>query len=427
MRVRQLSKSMKTSRHILIEAIQRKIGNRKLVWFGTRGSDARPLLALSQFREVYSLTSPLETVAINSEADICLETISKERVDLDTYDLSRDRSSAARTFCHKLANALSKPCALCMYRPGSFLAPIYYPRRHLVNYLGLFWDHQSAFEYKPWVEAELANAGVKVLPWEYFGADDKRRLLEHLANTKHSLVVRTSRTDGGIGVRLFRRGDDPKRILPKSTDHLLAVSRYLTPNLPANVNAVVYRDGTVSIHPTSTQLLGVPSLTDLPFGYCGNDFGGLKEARKEELEALDVMVRKIGFWLASRQYVGAFGIDAVLHKGEVYLAEINPRFQGSSAIGSEIDRDLDRPDMFLHHIAANLGLPPIVDQMSVSEITSSAPHIWHLVCHNPGAKTGKKRAEPPANALEKARPGVHVQKQGMLWRIRGRGEVCVLK
>lgn len=44
--------------------------------------------------------------------------------------------------------------------------------------------------------------------------------------------------------------------------------------------------------------------------------------------------------------------------GRIYFTEVNPRFQGSSALSAEIAGELGVPDLLLEHLAASLGLEP---------------------------------------------------------------------
>lgn len=70
------------------------------------------------------------------------------------------------------------------------------------------------------------------------------------------------------------------------------------------------------------QLIGVPSLTRLPFAYCGNITPFHTEFGDEMVRYAEGIAREFGL-------VGSNGIDFILtEKGPVVL-EINPRFQGS--------------------------------------------------------------------------------------------------
>ena len=99
------------------------------------------------------------------------------------------------------------------------------------------------------------------------------------------------------------------------------------------------------------------------------------------LDSFEEVALKTGKWLASMGYLGAFGIDALVHESRVLLTEINPRFQGSTALSATLDAELDRPDMLLCHIAAFQGLPS-PDSAHLRELAAQQGRISQVVIHN---------------------------------------------
>lgn len=370
---------MATPRQRRIEEIEKRLGNRKLIWFGTRGTDCQSLLQIHQFSEVYSIVAPLDSLSISAE--VCLETLKHQRVDLDTYSIDYDSSVEAQELLTRLFSSLAKPSVVAMYRPGRFFTAIYYPRSEFVEYLGQFQERQAPFEHKPWVESELSKCGVRVVPWHYLGDTERPRVEEMLE--QGPIVLRSSRSDGGIGVALIRTLEEIGSKWPSHSDNFIGVAPYLSPSIPLNVNACVFRDGRVSLHSPSLQLIGLPGFTNRTFGYCGNDFAQIRELGPQVLGQLEDIVIRSGKWLAGVGYLGAFGVDALLFDGNVYLTEINPRFQGSSHLTSQIDRDLDRADMFLEHIGAFLGLEPAESpSFHLWDLAKEQRKVSQIICHN---------------------------------------------
>jgi hypothetical protein len=166
-----------------------------------------------------------------------------------------------------------------------------------------------------------------------------------------------------------------------SRDGFLAASPLLEPHIPLNVNACLFRDGAISLHPASVQLIGLEGCTNRRFGYCGNDFGAIKDLDAETLEKVEALVLSSGAWLCSQGYIGAFGVDAIIHEGVVMLAEVNPRLQGSSLLSAIIDKRMDCADIYLCHLAAHLDLqaPPV---RRLSEIVRDQPHVTQVLVHN---------------------------------------------
>jgi hypothetical protein len=356
-----------------------RLGRRGLIWYGTRGTDSQALLEFPHFSKVFSLIAPLG--ALSLELEVCLETLKGERVDLDAYRIATDTSLEALKFQRSLFESLKEPAVVMTYRSDPVFTALYYPSSEFVEYLGLFHERQAPFEHKPWVETELRKWGVLTVPRRYL-RDDDRDLLEDLL-AGGPVVARATRSDGGEGLALIEAPDEIDAKLPPHSDGFFSVAPYLVPNIPLNVNAVVFQDGSVSLHSPSLQLIGIPGLTNRFFGYCGNDFAQIRELDAEILDSLEETTIKVGKWLASMGYIGAFGIDALfyLRDGKVYLTEINPRFQGSSHLSSLIDIDLDRSDMFLEHMAAFWGLSPPAP-LRLRDLAKHQRRISQVICHN---------------------------------------------
>jgi hypothetical protein len=52
-----------TNRKAYITRIENELGSRKLIWIGTRGHDAWPLLEIRQLTEIYSVAAKLGSLS----------------------------------------------------------------------------------------------------------------------------------------------------------------------------------------------------------------------------------------------------------------------------------------------------------------------------------------------------------------------------
>lgn len=404
----------------MVAAIYEELKERqikKLVWFGTRGADSRSLLALDHFKELFCIIAPLNALALQTE--MCLEAQKGERVDLDAYTIDEDNSDEVKELHHRLYDSLAEPACLVPYRPSSFLSSIYFPRSQYVDYLGLFHELQDPFEHKPWVELELKKLGVKIIPWEYITEKDLNIVRERVQTGGY--VLRSNRSDGGAGLRLLQDAEEVEASWLYQRDHFLAMAPFLWPNVPINVNAVLFENGEVSLHPPSLQIIGIPECTRRKFGYCGNDFAYIAELPDEILDKMENYVRTAGRWMRKQGYLGAFGVDALLYEGEVYITEINPRFQGSSDMSSWLDLDMDRPDMFLDHIAAFLGLEPLEHTLSLRELARQQKKLSQIIYHNIYDYPVRRNAvDPPESSAARfmlmPEPGILVHPEAILFR-----------
>jgi hypothetical protein len=369
---------MEGTREELVTKLTSQLGGRKLVWVGSRGHDAASFIDLPQFSESYGIIAPLGSLSL--AVDFALENISGERADLDTYKIDDDRRPPAQELRKRLLQSLNEPAVVVAYRPFSLLSALCYPRSDYVTYLGMFHERQATFEHKPWVESELRKLGIPVIPWRYFANEDRTPLEEYVAAVGVA-VLRTNRSDGGAGLRVVRAADQIGDRMPHVPEGFFAAAPFLAPAIPVNINACVFGDGGVSLHPPSLQIIGVEAFTERRFGYCGNDFSAVKLLPKCHLLDLETITVKAGRWLHSQGYLGAFGLDALVYRGQVLLTEINPRFQGSSLLSARIDKRLGRPDIYLCHLSAYLGrsAPPL---RSLVDLVNAQADVSQILVHN---------------------------------------------
>lgn len=379
-----------------ISRIESHVGRRRLLWFGTRGTDASPLLDLPALDSVYGVVAPLGATTLEG-GEWSLESATLHRVDLDVYSFDADVSPAAMELRRRLLEATRYPSVLLPYRPLAFLSNVAFGRFHGVKLAGLFHERHAPFEHKPWVESEL-RARVQVVPWHYYHASDLTEAGSLLS--RGPVVVRPARSSGGVGMGVVH---NPSELPVVAPDAFVSIAPFLAPNIPLNVGACVFEDGQTSLHPPSLQLVGVKGATTRPFGYCGNDFAAASNLADHILDDLDAMTRAVGSWLAGAGYRGAFGIDALVHHDKVFLTEVNPRFQGSSEISSRLDAELGRPDIYQDHLLAFFEKSPIDAEVGLRELAARAPPMAHLLVHQPDRRP---RAPPPlpAGVFEELRP-----------------------
>lgn len=363
-----------------LSRISRAIGRRKLVWLGIRGHDAMALRHISQFEDCFAVTAPLEATQLR--VDTTLEELTGVRVDLDTYEIDDDQRPELLIFRGMLLESLNSDCVVATYRPSHFLSNAHFASLQTAEYLGLFKERQAAFEHKPWVETQLARCGVQTIPWRYI-AEERRDELSDFMNGE-PIILRASRSSGGTGVVLLSHIDELDQSWEVRPDSLIAVGPFLRDCVSINVGACVFPDGTVTVHPASFQLIGIPECTNRRFGYCGNDLALFATLDRNVITALDDMTRRVGRWLWSQNYIGAFGMDVIVDGGRVYFSEINPRFQGSTSLTTTACEEAGESDLLLDHLAACLGLEPDSDtrDRSLLDWVGLLPPVSQVILHN---------------------------------------------
>ena len=365
-------------RRTLIRSIEDVVGNRRLVWVGLRGDDAEPLSDLTQFHSAFSLFSRYDQrVGVRSRA---YEDISGHRVDPETWDIDDHLGTeATRQFRNDLLRALSADSLVVPYRPSQFLSAILFARSTRCQPLGVFGALQSALEHKPWVETHVGRLEIPRVEWRYIA--DEEQLSAASLFPDGPLMVRRSRTSGGEGLTFVNGPDELVGQWPKIDEAFASIAPYVE-GTPVNVGAVVWNDD-VTVHHASVQLIGIEHLVTRRFGYCGNDFGAARDLSPEVLDGIESATKKIGGWLRSHGFRGAFGVDFLVHDGRALFLEVNPRFQGSTHASAQLDAEADESCLVLEHVAAWLDIPAPRSR-PLREQARDAPDLSHLVVHWPG-------------------------------------------
>lgn len=368
------------SRTNALTQVRRALDGRRLIWFGIRGEDGEALLALPEFQASYAITAPVRSGSLDERSNVTLERIRGTRPDLDCHDIDLDLSDAATEFRRALLREVAGSCVVMTYRPAACVSALAFSMSGTMQLAGLFKDRQVAFEHKPWVETSLAERGVQTLGWQYVPDEDRGRVRRMLSSGP--VVLRASRRSGGVGVARLDDEDTLDESWPSERDAFVAAAPYLADSVPVNVSGCVFPNAEVRAHPPSVQLVGLPSCTDRPFGYCGNDFAAPGAFEPDTLERLDEMLRTVGHWLFEERYLGAFGVDALVQEGRVVFTEVNARFQGSSAMSALIATEMDVPDLFTDHLTATLGLNPVHPGLSLATWAREQPPRSHVVAHS---------------------------------------------
>jgi hypothetical protein len=368
-----------TQADLRIEELHDHLESARLVWFGIRGTDAAPLLRIPQFAAAFSIVDRLEAASL--ETSVSLEALTRRRVDLDAYDIDLDPSDAAHEFRGALLRAVRGRTIIASYRPSYLAESVTLAGGTNCSRAGMFKERQVAYEFKPWVELELAARGANVIQWRHVADEYRSLVLDMLSDGP--IVLRATRGSGGNGITILRSFDDLDLLWPSRADGIVSVARYIEDATPVNVAGCIYSDGTVTVHPLSLQLIGVPNCTDRVFGYCGNDFGAARSLNDTQIREVEDQFAVVGRWLAETGYVGAFGLDLLVTAAEALITEINPRLQGSSSLSSELCGRIDVPDIVTEHVAAGLGLAPPARQPRLAELVQAIESVAQVIVHAP--------------------------------------------
>jgi hypothetical protein len=376
--------------------VSRRLGRRNLVYAGIRGSDVEPIADLPQLSAAFSIIDAYRNRS--TVEGLAYEDLTGVRVDMETWDVDDHlHDDATIAFRRGLLSALAVPSALLPYRPSRFLSAISFARADRCQHLGLFGAHQAAFEHKPWVETALSRLGVPCIPWHYVA--DEEQFAVHREVAGGPVVLRRSRTSGGEGIIRVDDPDEVTRQWPHLEEAFVSVAPYLEDAVAVNVGATVWPN-CVSVHHPSVQLIGIPSCVGRPFGYCGNDFGAVRDLDPAHLDEIERNTNTIGSWLRGHGYLGTFGVDYLIHEDRVLFTEVNPRFQGSTHASARLSVAHGEACLVLEHLAAHLGVEG-EPRRPLREVAAAMPPIAHIVVHWTGEEPSHL---DPARLLEALGP-----------------------
>lgn len=238
---------------------------------------------------------------------------------------------------------------------------------------------------KTWVRQQLKQLGVPVIP------GSEVRLAPHQFSTlarRHGLplVVSLDHSAAGSGVHLVHDRADFEAVATAHRGAAASVMQYVSGRSLSM--AAVRTEEAVLLGEASLQIIGQPSLTNLSFGWCGNDFSGC-HIEEHELDQMRSMQERIGDWLGDLcigghcGFRGIFGVDFISDGKQVYFTEINPRFLGTTALMADRQQELGRiPMSFLHMVPFLPDMTVEDDFVADYNATSAALDVSQLCLHN---------------------------------------------
>jgi predicted ATP-grasp superfamily ATP-dependent carboligase len=167
------------------------------------------------------------------------------------------------------------------------------------------------------------------------------------------LVIRLSNSVSGGGVFYVDNEVDFDIIQEKYYSSIVLLESFVE-GVSINIQGVISHSKTI-LGASSIQIIGPKECTNKRFGWCGNDFYTDDHVSDDFLKQAYHLAEIVSNYMNSKGYIGIFGIDLLLDqaKGKVYVLEINPRFQGSTAILTQLEFLNNTPSFLLeHHLSA---------------------------------------------------------------------------
>lgn len=194
--------------------------------------------------------------------------------------------------------------------------------------------------------------------------------LSALCKGYQSFVIQEPLSSGGQGTYLVTE-KNAEEVLPLlNGDELYIVTGYIDHNISVNIHAVIF-DSKIIILPGSIQIIGH---NDNRLLYRGADFCTFCDIKQQIQNKLYKLTEDLSKVIQRMGYRGVVGFDALIADGEVYLSEINNRFQGSSLLVTKALVNAGFPSLHELNLMAFDGATPddtLVEQLRVLNIPYS--------------------------------------------------------
>ena len=131
---------------------------------------------------------------------------------------------------------------------------------------------------------------------------------------------------------------------------------------PALGAAGVICNGKPWMSQPSVMFTGIPGCSMHRFDYAGSDYAAYRLVSEESRRKIEEATLKIGDWIACAGYRGIYGVDFIVHRGEPYAIELNPRVLGTTQLMTELEEIQGAaPTTTYWHLAEFLNRSEVID------------------------------------------------------------------
>ena len=193
------------------------------------------------------------------------------------------------------------------------------------------------FKLKKYFKAYVPVLNYKLIK----GINCKLSKIKKMFNTTiEDFVIQTAKGSGGSGTLIINK--ENKDILDISNEQVYMVTEYCKKNIPVNIHVLV-SDNEIQLLPPSIQII---EICNNKLVYKGCDYIAYRKEVSDKLnKKLELYSTIIAKHLQKMGYRGICGIDNIIYNNEIYLMEINTRFQNSSTILNKALQESNLPSL----------------------------------------------------------------------------------
>jgi hypothetical protein len=212
-----------------------------------------------------------------------------------------------------------------------------------------------------------ARVELRTPSWEVLAADDLD--YSSLAGRfGESMVVQGPRGNAGQRTWGVANEADLEGVRAQESGKQVRVSERVE-GMPFTVNAVADEGGVLDWTQPSRQVTGVPWLTPMQLGSCGNAWG--EQALEPYVAEVGRATGAVGDALGREGFGGVFGVDFVLGADGPVVIETNPRMVASLPLATQLELDAGRVPLLLQALLLGLGVAD--ERMAAPSPVPAAP------------------------------------------------------
>ncbi len=209
--------------------------------------------------------------------------------------------------------------------------------RAKINYCALGIREKMFFDDKFLLHYRLKSLNEKTLPSviKTSGELNYSSLQKRLESDQFVMKLPISSAGGKIFLVTNQTSLDEIQVDHYS--HTVLFQKYQK-GISINLQGVI-SNSNMSFFPPSVQIIGPAECSYGKFDWCGNDFFAVTQIPKLLLDEAKHLAFRIAIDMKSQGYKGIFGLDMLIDVENelVYLLEINPRFQGSTSLLTQLE------------------------------------------------------------------------------------------
>ncbi|MBK9749688.1 MAG: ATP-grasp domain-containing protein [Chloroflexi bacterium] len=273
----------------------------------------------------------------------------------------------------------------------------------------------SAIDDNLYVFSELSRRGILQPKGKIVISSTLETLERNPITLPHVLKCRTSAS--GSGCYFINNETQLQHFQNEFLGEPLLLSEFIS-GISLNIHGVI-TESELHMSAPSIQLVGISECAERAEIYCGNDYAAVEQVSTDIITSVREQTEYVGKWLSSIGYTGIFGVDFVANRDGAYVVDVNPRFQGSTSLLTQLELKAGSITTVEKHISHYLGETPTFnieqpkrfEKKEVSKFLRGAQIILHLLNKAPveisgGVSSGIYSFEN--NVLSFVREGVSV-------------------